>query len=200
MSKDAGDERAETPKKEDDGDGRLSLFDLFPTWGSPEQRQLDAARGKPWKYPPSVFANTSWEDSSEESPLGLQESQGNNRGRVGGRRGATVKLKRKDGNGHRKKKRKANKKKDLGTQASKEPEVLFTYPFPCSEKDEEEVAGDLTELNAYMGMVGLRIDGLPMQGERPGYEHCLTITGREYSYLDAPEYWNDNLIDLWLMW
>lgn len=102
----------------------------------------------------------------------------------------------------------------------KEKETLLVYPFPVTASEVFEAVKDLKELK---GISGNDIESMDVSDDDEckvddldkatstdeaennasttrGRAHYVTVLSDDYSRLDAPEFFNDTLIDFWMQW
>jgi len=179
---------------------------------SEEERSEQPTKGErnnePWTYPPSIYSITQYdkeEDSSGEEETERPAKRERNNGKETGMKpqfarrsglGTGVDARR-AGEGSR---RKVGKREKSGNENDDGSEtVKVAFPF----QDMEGVDDGLTELADY-----IRGDGRKPRGARSVFNPTGQTKG---DYIDigpseiyrlnkTDEYWNDTLINLWLVW
>ena len=115
----------------------------------------------------------------------------------------------------------------LGNRQGKD--ILLVYPFPVRPSDVREAVKDLTELKVFGGNITESTDSpnekeeeekdvyngddnvnpssldatanqSSKTSENRGRAHYVTIVVDDYCRLEAPEFFNDSLIDFWMQW
>ncbi len=115
-----------------------------------------------------------------------------------------------------------NKRRNEFLASRKDKETLLVYPFPVKGADLREAVKDLTELKRFSGNQSEGIDSNDDDEEKlddmikptssdeaenqnkaasvRGRGHYVTIGVDDYCRLEAPEFFNDTLIDFWMQW